>query len=129
MDVNRLGNGAYSAPAPPPPSQSSSVGVEVQQVAQAVSSYQAIAPEAPADQRPQRGEVDTLSRAVREVNSVIDVYSRHLDVRFHEPTGRRMVTVYDSRTNEPIREIPPESVLDAHAHVLELAGIFMDTRG
>ena len=34
-----------------------------------------------------------------------------------------------AETNEAVREIPPQRVLDAHASLLELAGLFMDTRG
>lgn len=80
---------------------------------------------------PERASVDddALRRAVSEVNSSIATYRRHLDIRIHEATGRRMITVYDSETNEAIREIPPERVLDAHATILELAGLFVDTRG
>jgi len=39
------------------------------------------------------------------------------------------VTVYNSDTNEVVREIPPDRVLDVHANVMEMAGLFMDTRG
>jgi flagellar protein FlaG len=73
--------------------------------------------------------MDALSRAVSAINTSISSHSRHLSVSFHEATGRRMVTVYDSETNEAIREIPPQRVLDAHASILELAGLFVDRRG
>jgi flagellar protein FlaG len=63
------------------------------------------------------------------VNASIASYRRHLDIRVHEATGQRMVRVYNSETNDVVREIPSEQVLDAHAHLLELAGLFMDTRG
>jgi len=72
---------------------------------------------------------DPLHRAVKEVNVSIASYSRHMNIHFHEATGRRVVTVYDSETNEAIREIPPERVLDAHASMMELAGLFVDKRG
>ena len=72
---------------------------------------------------------DLLRRAVAAVNTSIASYMRHLSINFHEATGRNIVTVYDSETNQAIREIPPERVLDAHASILELAGLFMDRRG
>jgi uncharacterized FlaG/YvyC family protein len=40
-----------------------------------------------------------------------------------------MVTVRNTETGETVREIPPEAVLEAHAHMLELAGLFLDVRG
>jgi flagellar protein FlaG len=52
-----------------------------------------------------------------------------MSIGHHEATGRTMVTVYNTDTTEVIREIPPERVLDAHASLLEMAGLFMDKRG
>jgi flagellar protein FlaG len=121
MDVNRTGAG-YAAPtsgsgevAPPPPPMpipGSSGGA---------------ASEFPAGDHVETTE--TLRRAVGEINASMATHGRHLSIEFHEPTGRRMVTVYDSETNEAIREIPPQRVLDAHANLLELAGLFVDSRG
>ena len=78
----------------------------------------------------ERAEVDrsALQKAVETVNTTISSHQRHLSVRRHEATGRMIVKVFDSETQEMIREIPPESVLNAHANILELAGIFVDTR-
>lgn len=81
-------------------------------------------------ERSERTETrDALQRAVSEINSSIAIYRRHLGVRHHEATNRRIVTVYDSDTNDVIREIPPERVLEAHANMLEMVGLFMDARG
>jgi flagellar protein FlaG len=90
-----------------------------------VQAFVAVEPQAPE----RTDSPDVLSRAVGEINSSIAIHGRHLSVSVHEATGRRMVTVYDSVTNEAVREIPPQRVLDAHASILELAGLFMDTRG
>jgi uncharacterized FlaG/YvyC family protein len=80
--------------------------------------------------RVERGEGrDALRRAVDEINSSIAIHRRHLGIRHHEPTNRRIITVYDSDTNEAIRQIPPESVLEAHANMLEMVGLFVNTRG
>jgi len=39
-----------------------------------------------------------------------------------------MVKVIDINTNEVIREIPPEKILDMVATMLEMAGIIVDER-
>lgn len=128
MDVNRISGGDYYVPLPPPAPGSG-------QFAPAPP-VEAAPPPAPApsmsemQERAERTETrDSLQRAVSEINSAIAIYRRHLGIRFHEPTSRRIVTVYDSDTNDVIRQIPPESVLDAHANMLEMVGLFMDTRG
>jgi len=139
MDVNRVAipQPQVQMPAPAPVPVGNGAGldapapVEVQSAAAVVQIQ---------SQEPARSPVGTgaaserdsgelLQLAVREVNTIMASHGRHLNIRMHEATGRRIVAVYDSASNEVVREIPPESVLDAHASMLELAGLFMDTRG
>ena len=119
MDVNRLENAGVQAPAPPPVRATNG------------GTYAAAAPAAPEPRQtePQAPGIESLRRAVATLNTSIASHMRHLSINFHEPTGRHVVTVYDSETNQAIREIPPEKVLDAHASILELAGLFVDRRG
>jgi flagellar protein FlaG len=134
MDVNRAYDGGYQPPVMPGSGEfvpMPIVGGQATEVA-----YEAPAPVAQevrverAEGRESRGDSDAgLRRAVSEINSSITIYRRHLSVRMHEPTNRRIVAVYDSDTNEVLREIPPERVLEAHANMLEMVGLFMDTRG
>lgn len=135
MDVTRINGGGY-APAPPPPPVPGSgefapappVEVQAAPPVQPVAEVRVESSER--GERYERSEGrDALRRAVDEINSSIAIYRRHLGIRHHEPTNRRIVTVYDSDTNEVIRQIPPESVLEAHASMLEMAGIFVNTRG
>ncbi|MCL2456956.1 MAG: flagellar protein FlaG [Defluviitaleaceae bacterium] len=116
MEVTRLDYDGY-VPPPMPVSTGGEVVVAETQSAPSVGS-----------QKNYEG-VDLLQRAVREINTSIEPYSRHLEIRHHEATNRRIVTVYDSDTNEKVREIPPESVLEAHANMLEMVGLFVNTRG
>ena len=123
MDVNRV-----SKAQSPPPVIGNGVDVSAPVPVQSVSSapVQETAAPVPAESG---GTPDSLKRAVSEINSSLAVHGRHLSIQMHEATGRRVVTVYDSDTNEIVREIPPERVLDVHANVMEMAGLFMDTRG
>jgi len=125
MDVNRISN--YQTPPP----QISSQGVDVP-TPMPVQSTQTPAPVESYDASTgsnERGGGESLQRAVVEINSSLAIHGRHLSVQMHEATGRHIVTVYDSETNEVVREIPPARVLDAHANVLAMAGLLMDTRG
>jgi flagellar protein FlaG len=70
-----------------------------------------------------------LERAVDELNKSLATYMRHMSINMHQATGRVMVTVYNSDTREVIREIPPEKVLDAHASLMEMAGLLVDKKG
>lgn len=61
-----------------------------------------------------------------------DLDIRIADTRFefsvHEGTEKIMVKVIDERTDEIIREIPPEEILNMVAKIWELAGILVDKR-
>ena len=120
MDVNRLETTGLQAPTPPV--RTTNGGTQTAPTPAAVT-YEPRAAE------PQAPGIESLRRAVAAVNTSIASHMRHLSINFHEPTGRNVVTVYDSETNQAIREIPPEKVLDAHASILELAGLFVDRRG
>jgi len=122
MDVNTNRVGGYQVTQPRP-------SVAEGEPVAPVPVPQPAAPPPPVRQEREERNVDELRVAVREINSYIADRRRHLDIRFHEPTNRRIVTVYDSDTNEAVREIPPERVLEAHANMLELAGIFLNTVG
>jgi len=129
MDVNRVNDYGYQAP-PPMPGSGEYIPVQVSEAkpVEPASPAPAIS-EIRAERAAERKEGDGLQRAVSEINSSIAIYRRHLGVRYHEPTNRRIVTVYDSDTNEAVREIPPEKVLEAHANMLEMVGLFVDKRG
>lgn len=140
MEVNRIAaNPAPTPPTPPPPPPppaSAGNGSEVAVRASYVPAQPTAPSELPAPQMPERMERNertevssVLRRVVNDINTTIETYGRHLSIRLHEATGRHIVTVYDSSTNEAIREIPPERVLDAHAGLLELAGLLVDARG
>lgn len=63
-------------------------------------------------------------------HSELDI--RLADTRFefsiHEGTEAVMVKVINTETDEIIREIPPEEILDMVAKMWELAGILVDKR-
>ncbi|MCL2203448.1 MAG: flagellar protein FlaG [Defluviitaleaceae bacterium] len=131
MDVNRV---ATATPLPPPPTPSAPVATEATPLVAAPVNGAAIP--APAQNGgsadasfQERGDVTRLEVAVRGLNQSLAPHQRHMSIDTHEATGRIMVAVYDTDTREIIREIPPQRVLDAHASLLEMAGLFMDRRG
>ena len=70
--------------------------------------------------------VDRLARRVLE--RLLVESQRRLRYRVHEETGRIWVQIIDRRTNEVLREIPPERYLDLVARIWELVGLLVDER-
>jgi len=53
---------------------------------------------------------------------------RYLRFEKHDKTGKWMVRVCDSQTDEVIKEIPPERILDMVGRFCELAGLLVDEK-
>lgn len=73
---------------------------------------------------------DELQEAVDRTNKLLsDNNITHLKFEIHKGTGSMMVKVVDNSTDEVIREIPSEKLLDYAAGMWELAGIIVDEKG
>lgn len=81
----------------------------------------------PATPLPEPSERE-ISEAVRRANRSLEWAKRHFEYSVHEQTNTFMVRVYDSETEELIREIPPERILDMVARLWEVAGLIVDER-
>jgi len=69
-----------------------------------------------------------IIQAVRQANKALEGTNRRFEYSIHEQTKTIMVKVIDTQTNEVIREIPPEKILNLIAKLWELAGIIVDEK-
>lgn len=69
-----------------------------------------------------------LAAAVESVNRALYARNRSFDFSVHEPTKEIIVRVMNTETNEVVKEIPPEEILDLVAKLWEMAGLFVDER-
>lgn len=67
-------------------------------------------------------QLDELQNKIESINNFRIQFSEH------EATGRILVKVIDKETEELIREIPPEDLLDALAKLDEMIGILFDKK-
>lgn len=63
---------------------------------------------------------EAVGKSVEVLNKALKVANHHLEFRMHEASGRYSVKVVDSDTNEVIREIPPERMLDFSAKIKQM---------
>lgn len=73
-------------------------------------------------------EAVDVESAVESINGAIEHINRGLRFSVHEDTQRMMVKVVDILTEEVIKEIPSEAVLDTAARIREMIGILIDER-
>ena len=71
---------------------------------------------------------DELINSIESANKQFIAYDRRFEFSIHEKTKQIMVKVIDISTDETIREIPPEKILDLVAAIWEISGIIVDER-
>jgi flagellar protein FlaG len=69
-----------------------------------------------------------VESAVIQIEDLLKVTFRHLSYNYHEKSGEYFVKVIDDETEEVIREIPPEKILDIVASMKEIVGLLFDER-
>ena len=66
--------------------------------------------------------------AIQKANKAISGGNMRFEFSIHEKTNEIVVKVFNSDTDELVREIPNEKVLDMVAKMCEMAGILVDER-
>jgi flagellar protein FlaG len=69
---------------------------------------------------------DEVRESVKDVNEIVDKVKEGLSFQIHEDTEQMMVKVVDLNTDEVIKELPPEEMLDLQARIHEMVGILID---
>lgn len=72
---------------------------------------------------------EELEQAVEQSNRLLFKDDNRFEFKIHEGTGRMMVKLINKESNEVIKEIPSEKILDLIANIWDLVGILVDERG
>jgi len=70
-----------------------------------------------------------IASAIEHINKVISRSNIELEYVVHRPTNTVVIKMRDKNTNEVIKEIPPEKVLDMFAQRMKILGLYVDNRG
>jgi flagellar protein FlaG len=63
---------------------------------------------------------ESIAQALSDVSDAVQSISRRLEFRIDDNSGRTVITVRDSETQEVIRQIPSEQLLDVAARIEEI---------
>lgn len=72
-----------------------------------------------------RAEVESM---VEGMNEFLEPLNTSIKYELHDKLDRYYVKIVDSATNELVREIPPEKMLDMYAAMAEFMGLMVDER-
>lgn len=71
---------------------------------------------------------EDLQKVTTQANEALEVVNTQLVFQVHERTGRPLIRLVESATQEVIREIPSEKMLDVLAGIWEWAGLIVDRK-
>ena len=66
--------------------------------------------------------MEKVDAAIEYLNKTMRIFDRSLEFSIHEDTNRIIVRVIDRSSEEVIREIPPERILDLVAALMSIVG-------
>ncbi|MFP4200510.1 MAG: flagellar protein FlaG [Bacillota bacterium] len=72
------------------------------------------------------GNQEDVEEYADRLNETLRLFDRRLAFEIHEDTQRYLVRVVDPKTDEIIREIPPEEFLDLVARIEQMVGLIID---
>lgn len=75
-------------------------------------------------------EVDetNLEQEIEDFNDVLRAAKQNLRFKFHKETELLIVELYDLKTDEVIKTLPPEYMLELSVRMKEMIGLFVDKR-
>lgn len=70
----------------------------------------------------------TIPQLVDQVNKKLEEAGTYIQVKVHEKTNTIMVVVLKDETNEVVREIPSEKMIDVMYNLSNKVGLFVDEK-
>jgi flagellar protein FlaG len=71
---------------------------------------------------------EDVKESVKDINEIVEKVKEDLAFEIHDETERMMVKVVDRKTQEVIKELPPEEMLDLSARIHEMVGLLIDEK-
>ncbi len=71
---------------------------------------------------------DDLKRAVESVNKDFKADDKRLEYTYHKETKTYVIKVIDGKTDEVIKQIPSQKLLDYASGLMEHIGIIVDSK-
>lgn len=71
---------------------------------------------------------ENLEQTVQELSSIVQSLNRELNFSVDADSGRSVIKVIDSATDEVIRQIPSEEVIELAQMIDQHAGLLMDAK-
>ncbi len=71
---------------------------------------------------------EQLDMTVQELSTIVEGFNRELNFSVDDKSGKTIIKVIDSETDEVIRQIPSEEVVEMAQMIDQHAGLLMDAK-
>lgn len=71
---------------------------------------------------------DNVTRAVDKLNKNFEADNKKFEYSFHKDTGRFVIKMLDSKTDEVINQVPAQKLLDYASGLMDYLGINVDKK-
>jgi flagellar protein FlaG len=71
---------------------------------------------------------EDVKKSVDDINDIVKKVKEDLAFEIHDETERMMVKVVNLKTQEIIKELPPEEMLDLSARIHKMVGLLIDEK-
>ncbi|MDW7651577.1 MAG: flagellar protein FlaG [Bacillota bacterium] len=71
---------------------------------------------------------EEMEQTVEQLNQTTEAFNIQLRFKLHEASERIMVQVVDTESEEVIKEIPPEKLLNLAAQIQDMIGLLLDAK-
>ncbi len=71
---------------------------------------------------------EDLEKTLDELNDVLEVVTKDLRFELHQPTDNLMVHIINRESQEILKTMPPEEMLDIAARIRTMIGIIIDEK-
>ena len=71
---------------------------------------------------------DNVTRAVEQLNEDFQADNRKFEYSYHNETGKFVIKMIDKETDEVIRQVPAQKILDYASGLMEYLGLNVDSK-
>ncbi|NMC31983.1 MAG: flagellar protein FlaG [Veillonellaceae bacterium] len=71
---------------------------------------------------------EELATVAADLSDFMQSLNTHIEFSIHEKSGRMMVKVVDTKTQDVLKEFPPEKLLDTIGAIREYVGVLLDKK-
>jgi len=72
--------------------------------------------------------VALIDKVIQDVNELMQDSATHFEFKIHEKSGDVIVKLIDNETDEVVREIPSEKMVEIMSNLRELVGLCVDKK-